>query len=89
MLTSFTIERTFNRLTVKIFVYAKGRDASAIVTYDGLIVWDSALTYEEVRTPELAEAWLSRPTAHHASLVEQLEWEYRTGIRKVEPPRAA
>lgn len=89
MLTSFTIERAFNKLTVRLYVYPKSRDASVMVTYDGLIVWDAAVTYEEVRTPELAEAWLSRPTTHHASLVEQLEWECRTGIRKVEAPRAA
>ena len=81
MLASFTIRRTFNRLNVSLRVEREHAEATLDVTYDRLLVRVGApVPYMDAYSPELAEAWLSRPLGERGSFVEALEWQCRTGL---------
>jgi hypothetical protein len=80
MLASFIIKRQFCRLGVALHVDCERREASCAVTYDRRIVHmsDKDPRFDAVRTPEMAEAWLSQDMGERGNLVEMLEWRYRT-----------
>lgn len=83
MLKFFEVERTYNKLTVRLYVEPDHRDPKAdlTVTYDRRIVRMGAVpnhALRDVLTPEGAERWLSRDTGERGSWIEATEHSYRT-----------
>jgi hypothetical protein len=59
MLSYFQVERHFNKLRATIHVDCKREEASLFVTYDRRIIRPAeTIPYWQVKTPEIAEAWL-------------------------------
>jgi hypothetical protein len=77
MLASFQIKRQFNKLTVSLWIECEQEVASMIVTYDRRIVRTGDIEFWKVKTPEMAEGWLSAPQGELGNLVETLEWQAR------------
>lgn len=82
MLTMFTMEKTFYKLVIRLYVDAKRQESSVTVTYDRYIRHTSDIPFHEVATPELAERWLAKPMGERGNLVEYMEWRCRTEPRE-------
>lgn len=83
MLTMFQCRRIYHKLAVSLTVDLERKDVSGMIMYDRRIVrtFDAKdAPLHEVHTPEMAEAWLSRPVGERGSFVEMLEWQCRHGI---------
>jgi hypothetical protein len=78
MLTFFKVRSTFYKLTVSITVDLDTKDAQICVSYDRRIVSIESVPLHEVRTVELATAYLKRPMGERGNLVEFLEWYHRS-----------
>lgn len=79
MLAMFVIRKTFCKLTVTLHVDVEAKSAETIVTYDRRIKRIDTAPIWEVDTVEKAEKWMGRSFGERGSLVEYLEWGYRTG----------
>jgi signal transduction protein with GAF and PtsI domain len=80
MLSQFMVRRHFNKLSARLYVDLESKEAAISLIYDRLLVEDqdlSAADFEKVKTPEMAEAWLSKPIGEHGTLIETLEQRYR------------
>ena len=90
MLASFIIRRTFNKLCVSLYIDCERKEESAIVKYDGIIVWNGSTgtSYTNLDTPEKAERWLAgnidTGRGGTASRIEHLEYQARHGFLKVQ-----
>lgn len=77
MLALFIVRRTFNKLKVSLVVDLEHKDAEISVYYEGRLKVSQTVRFDEVSSPEKAEAYLSRDAGIHGSLVETLEHRYR------------
>lgn len=77
MLAMFQLKKTFNKLSVSVWVSCEQKNASVIVTYNRVIVATQDIPFHEANTPDKANAWLARPMGERGSFVEYLEWRYR------------
>lgn len=79
MLAFFTVKRNFYKLRATIHVDCEAKEASLTLTYAGRIVRHNVrgdLRFDEVRSPELAEAWLGQLVGPEGSKEELLAfWE--------------
>ena len=80
MLAHFTVRRTYHRARITLCVSVEDEGADLMCLYDGRIHRMGEVPFREVRTPDAAEAFLSRQSGQHASLIERMEWEARHGI---------
>ena len=78
MLQYFAVSRDYNKLRVRLFVDLEHKDAEISVMYAGRLKRSQTIRFDEVSTPEKAEAYLSRQAGIHGSLVETLEHQYRS-----------
>jgi len=80
MLDGFVMSRIHYKMHLRLYVDCLRNEAQATITYEDVIKEIRDVPYLEVRTPDLAEAYLRRPTGQHTSMVEHLEWLGRYGL---------
>ena len=79
MLAEFKVERTFNKIKLRVYVDCDTQLAEVTVTYDRIYKGEWSVNFAEVATPELAERYLVKPCDKYGSLIESLEIQYRQG----------
>lgn len=80
MLDSFTIRRGFYGLRLTLLVDCQRQEASLTASYNRRVfLYDSAVAFHEVRSPEEAERYLSRPVPAGDGTLGFTEWLERVG----------
>lgn len=79
MLAQFIVKRTFNKVSVSLYVDVEAKTADLMIKEDRLIRKSGEINFHEVRDVQLAEAYFSRlvevPGADgKLSFLEYLDW---------------
>jgi hypothetical protein len=87
MLSSFQVTKTFHGTKMKLWVDNERSDVSLLVTYKGRITENrngrEVCHWVDVRTPELAEAWLSQTLGKGTNAEESMiEYLHRRHVRQ-------
>ena len=76
MLAQFIWKRTFNRISVSLWVDSERNEAELMIKEGRLLRRTEKVPFHEVRTPELAGKWMTRPveaTGGQLGLLEYLD----------------
>lgn len=85
MLAQFTYKRTFNRVSVTIYVDLENKSADMVVKEDRLIRKTVDLSWAEVSTPEACAKYLGREVSVGDGTLSRLEALDRAQRRGLHP----
>lgn len=77
MLSYFGLRRTYYLLSATIYVDVDRREAELSVKYDGRLKRNVTIPFDDVATPEKAEAYFTRRVGVHGTLLETLENDFK------------